>query len=180
MYIDTSLVVPYYCHEALSRAAERTLRGDARPALSDLVEVEFFSALARKVRMRAFAGAARDFYAAAPWRHLSDEDLIHVETPTVDRAFRRVTVLGRAGQTFGLGFFASPEDLDKLRASPDPEMFLEGGGRWTVVFGPPWETPFSDLGLWEELGEAWKATTGALEWLATHAPARKRRKRHQR
>src|SRR6266852_2307476 len=30
-------------------------------------------------RMRAFAVAARDFYAAAPWRHLSDEDLIYVE-----------------------------------------------------------------------------------------------------
>src|SRR5713101_5444 len=34
-------------------------------------------------RMRAFAVAARDFYAAAPWRHLSDEDLIHVEAPRV-------------------------------------------------------------------------------------------------
>ena len=32
----------------------------------------------------------------------------------------------------------------------------------------------------DELGEAWKATPGALEWLATHAPAGKRRKRHRR
>ncbi len=103
-------------------------------------------------RMRAFAAAARDFYAAAPWRHLSDEDLIHVEAPRVGKAFRHVTVLGRAGQTFGLGFFASPEDLDRLHASPDPEILLEGGGRWTVFFGPPWETPFSDLDLWEEHG----------------------------
>jgi predicted nucleic acid-binding protein len=57
MYIDTSLLVSYYCPEALSRAAERTLRGDPRPAVSDLVEVEFFSALARKVRMRAMSAA---------------------------------------------------------------------------------------------------------------------------
>ena len=103
-------------------------------------------------RMRAFAVAARDFYAAAPWRHLSDEDLIHVEAPRVDKAFRHLTVLGRAGQTFGLGFFASPRDLDQLHASPDPETLLEGGGRWTVLFGVPWETPFSDLDLWEEHG----------------------------
>src|SRR5439155_1059865 len=82
------------------------------------------------------ATAARDFYTAAPWRHLSDEDLIHVEAPRVGKAFRHVTVLGRAGQTFGLGFFASPEDLDKLHASPDPEILLEGGGRWAVFFGP--------------------------------------------
>lgn len=52
MYFDTSLVVPYYCPEALSEAAERILRADPRPAVSDLVEVEFFSALAQKVRAR--------------------------------------------------------------------------------------------------------------------------------
>jgi predicted nucleic acid-binding protein len=47
MYIDTSLLVPYYCPEALSQVAERTLRSDSRPTVSDLIEVEFFSALAR-------------------------------------------------------------------------------------------------------------------------------------
>ena len=52
MYIDTSLLVPYYCPEPLSQVAERVLRGDPRPTLSDLVEVEFFSALGRKVRER--------------------------------------------------------------------------------------------------------------------------------
>jgi len=103
-------------------------------------------------RMRAFAAAARDFYAAAPWRHLSDEDLIHVEAPRLGKAFRHMTVLGRAGQTFGLGFFASAKDLDTLHASPDPETLLADGGRWAVLFGAPWETPFSDLDLWEEHG----------------------------
>ena len=57
MYIDTSLLVPYYCPEGLSQVAERTLRGDSRPAVSDLVEVEFFSALARKVRAREMSAA---------------------------------------------------------------------------------------------------------------------------
>ena len=61
MYIDTSLLVPYYCPEALSRVAERMLRGDPRPAVSDLVEIEFVSALSRKVRARemSVADAAR-------------------------------------------------------------------------------------------------------------------------
>jgi uncharacterized protein len=57
MYIDTSLLVPYYCPERLSRVAERTLRGDPRPAVSDLVEIEFFSALARKVRVKEMSTA---------------------------------------------------------------------------------------------------------------------------
>jgi tetratricopeptide (TPR) repeat protein len=103
-------------------------------------------------RMRAFAAAARDFYAAAPWRHLSDEDLIYVEAPRVPAAFRHLTVLGHAGQTFGVGFYASPGAYERLRASPDPEMLVEDEGRWIVFFGPPWETAFSDLDLWEEQG----------------------------
>lgn len=57
MYVDTSLLVAYYCPEPLSEAAERTLRADPRPTLSELVEVEFFSALARKVRTREMSAA---------------------------------------------------------------------------------------------------------------------------
>ena len=45
------------CADPLSQAAERMLRGDPRPAVSDLVEVEFFSALARKVRVREMSSA---------------------------------------------------------------------------------------------------------------------------
>lgn len=48
MYIDTSALVPYYCPEPLSRAAEGALRSDPRPSVSDLVEVEFFSALSQR------------------------------------------------------------------------------------------------------------------------------------
>lgn len=49
--------MPYYCPEALSQVAERTLRGDARPAISDLVAAEFFSALAKKVRAKEMSTA---------------------------------------------------------------------------------------------------------------------------
>ena len=125
-------------------------------------------------RMRAFAAAARAFHDAAPWRLLSDEDLIHVEAPSVGAAFRHVSVLGGAGQTFGLGFFASSQDFDKLYASPDPETLLEDGGRWTVLFGQPWETPFSDLDLWEEQGFP-LAASGAYPVAAWFGTSRMRR-----
>jgi predicted nucleic acid-binding protein len=52
MYLDTSILVPYYYPEPLSLVAQRTVRDDPRPTVSDLVEIELFSALARKVRMR--------------------------------------------------------------------------------------------------------------------------------
>jgi predicted nucleic acid-binding protein len=77
MYIDTSLLVPYYCPEPLSGAAERVLRGDPRPAVSDLVEVEFFSALAAKVRARGMA--------AADARRVGDAFLAHLEAAMFDR-----------------------------------------------------------------------------------------------
>jgi tetratricopeptide (TPR) repeat protein len=101
-------------------------------------------------RMRAFAEAARDFYQAAPWQHLSDEDLIHVEAPAVAPGLRHFTVLGAAGQTFGLGFFTSPRDFDALHAAPDPGALLGRGGKWTVLYGPIDEMPFGDVDLWED------------------------------
>ncbi len=50
IYLDTSIVVAYYCPEPLSRRAERLIRAQSRPAVSDLTEVELRSALSRKVR----------------------------------------------------------------------------------------------------------------------------------
>ena len=49
-YIDTSVLVAYYCPEPLSNAAERAIRQADRPTISALVEVEFCSALAIKMR----------------------------------------------------------------------------------------------------------------------------------
>jgi predicted nucleic acid-binding protein len=49
-YIDTSVLVAYYCPEPLSQTAEDTIRGADVPAISPLTEVEFRSALAIKVR----------------------------------------------------------------------------------------------------------------------------------
>ena len=63
-------------------------------------------------RMRAFADAAAAFYRAAPWDHLVDDDLIRVECTAaapglVPKDMSHASVLGAAGQTFGLGFFDS-------------------------------------------------------------------------
>jgi uncharacterized protein len=49
-YIDTSVLVAYYCPEPLSEAAQKAVSGRGGPTISSLVEVEFCSALAMKVR----------------------------------------------------------------------------------------------------------------------------------
>jgi predicted nucleic acid-binding protein len=51
-YLDTSVLVAYYCPEAISEAAEKMILDDRQPAVSALTEVELVSALARKVRER--------------------------------------------------------------------------------------------------------------------------------
>jgi predicted nucleic acid-binding protein len=51
IYLDTSVIVAYYCPEALSLQVQDLLREHAKPALSFLTKVEFTSAVAKKVRM---------------------------------------------------------------------------------------------------------------------------------
>jgi uncharacterized protein len=52
IYLDTSIVVPAYCSEPLSNRVDELLQRDADLAISDLTEVEFYSALSRKFRQR--------------------------------------------------------------------------------------------------------------------------------
>lgn len=103
-------------------------------------------------QMRAFGDAAKRFFLAAPWRYLSDKDLIHVEAPAMERGLQHFTVLGAAGQVFGVGFFESPEDFEAIHADPDPETFMQARSRWAVWYGPIEEMSFGDADLWEDHG----------------------------
>jgi tetratricopeptide (TPR) repeat protein len=102
-------------------------------------------------RMRAFAEAAKRFYLATPWRHLTDEDLIHIQAPLVEGGLRHFTILGAGGQTFGLGFFERAEEFGAIQAGSDP-MAVGDRGRWAVWYGPVHEMPFGDVDLWEDHG----------------------------
>lgn len=49
-YIDTSVLVAYYCPESLSAKAEKAILTSKVPTVSVLTEVELCSAVAKKVR----------------------------------------------------------------------------------------------------------------------------------
>jgi uncharacterized protein len=49
-YIDTSVIVPLYVPEALSETIEAYLNEDRVLALSGLTELEFYSAISKKIR----------------------------------------------------------------------------------------------------------------------------------
>lgn len=51
-YVDTSVLGAYYCPEPLSPAAEEALRRVEGPVISSLTEVEFFSLIAKKYRLK--------------------------------------------------------------------------------------------------------------------------------
>lgn len=52
-YADTSIVVAYYCAEARSSEAEKLITSSDEVAVSMLTELEFHSALSRKVREKS-------------------------------------------------------------------------------------------------------------------------------
>ena len=53
-YIDTSVLAAYYCPEAFSRKVQARLGRLDTPAISPLVELELYSAVAMKTRVREF------------------------------------------------------------------------------------------------------------------------------
>ena len=101
--------------------------------------------------VRRFAEAVAAFYRAAPWQHLSDEDLIRIDQPKPPAGFKYATVLGAAGETFGLGFYHRAKDCWTLRAA-DFENWLEAlpHGLWHFTYGDITEMPLADADLWED------------------------------
>jgi uncharacterized protein len=53
VYIDTSILVAYYCPESLSEKVEAFITAQRQPAISALTEIEMFSAISRKVREKS-------------------------------------------------------------------------------------------------------------------------------
>ena len=56
LYIDTSVLVAYYCPESISSRAEKIIIQADVPVISPLTEGEFASALSRKARERQISG----------------------------------------------------------------------------------------------------------------------------
>jgi len=103
-------------------------------------------------RMSAFADAAADYYRASLWNHLSNLDLISIESPVPDPLLSHLVVMGMAGEHYGIAFFSSVEQFEALcEADGDPE-FLTRGNIWCLDYGPIMEIPFPDADLWEDHG----------------------------
>jgi predicted nucleic acid-binding protein len=85
IYLDTSVLVAYYCPEPLSRRAERLIRAHSRPAVSDLTEVELRSALSRKVRLGELSTTGATQIASRFFGHL--EEGLYTRNPVERRHY---------------------------------------------------------------------------------------------
>jgi predicted nucleic acid-binding protein len=54
-YLDTTIILPYYCPEKLSSRAEKIMLEDDAPTISSLTAVEVASALSRKIREKTLS-----------------------------------------------------------------------------------------------------------------------------
>lgn len=72
IYVDTSVLAAYYCLEPLSERAQRALGEEGERAISSLVELEFVSAVARKVRSREMRRADAHRVLAVFQSHLEE------------------------------------------------------------------------------------------------------------
>lgn len=101
----------------------------------------------------AFARAAERFHEAAPWRLLSNEDLLRVEAPEMEVGLRDLVVMGEGGMQHGLMFFTGSgqlEAIEKGEAEVRVEMIEEGV--WSVSFEDPEDVLPADLEVWERHG----------------------------
>lgn len=103
-------------------------------------------------RLLAFADAAAAFYHAAPWRYLSDTDLIQIESPKPPRGMACLVVLGAGRSTYGLGLYPSRTAYDRfLRAGQDGDYGADiTAGLTQVIFDSLEELPAADGLLWTE------------------------------
>ena len=71
-YVDTTVLVAYYCPEPLSEKVEAFITAHTRPALSNLSELELFSAISRKIREGGLDRADGSRIVAKFLAHLDD------------------------------------------------------------------------------------------------------------
>lgn len=83
IYLDTSVIAPFYWSEILSHKVEELLRTETERGLSRLVEVELFSALSRRVRMREISQAEATMISNRFQTHLDQNFYISIPLNSV-------------------------------------------------------------------------------------------------
>lgn len=100
-------------------------------------------------RLSAYAQAAAMMFKAAPWQYLANEDLIQIESPAApNEALRFASVMGAAGEVFGIAFFPSRQSFGHVLQRNDPENAMAEKGGTALIFNDAEHLPPGDTELW--------------------------------
>ena len=101
--------------------------------------------------LQNFARSFERFFEAAPWTELENEDIIRIESPVPDPSLRHLTVMGAAGEEFGLMSMEHIEDVRRFGDIPPAEI-LQTTSLWSVSLFEPHMLHFREHDLWEDEG----------------------------
>lgn len=104
-----------------------------------------------KEDLQSFARAFERFFKAAPWTELENEDIIRIDSSIPDPSLRHMTVMGAAGQEFGLAMMENLEGLHRL-GDIDPIELLQTTSLWSVSLFEAKMLHFREQDLWEDEG----------------------------
>jgi uncharacterized protein len=95
IYVDTSVLLAYYCPERISVKAEKIIIEAVSPTISLLTEVEFASAVARKFREKYISEEATKRILTEFQTHLRKSlyNRIHIEVEHYNLAFNWLSSL---------------------------------------------------------------------------------------
>lgn len=95
--------------------------------------------------MGDFLAAAADFYRAAPWVQLGDEEPLALRVGDQEEHYF-VTVMGQGGMEYGLALFLEWQHLLRMYLPQDrPSEMVPPGGAHSLLFEPVDHMPFDDL-----------------------------------
>ncbi len=101
-----------------------------------------------------FGDAAAEFHQAAKWDEFCDQDLFRVVAPGGGPGLNCTVILGWAGIEYGLGFYDSTEEHDRLQSAGDRETFTNRKTPlWFFSFNERREKDFRELfAEWDRMG----------------------------
>jgi tetratricopeptide (TPR) repeat protein len=96
--------------------------------------------------------SAAEFYRAAPWVQLQNEDVLSIRLPSQKKPYYAI-VMGQGGIEYGLALYKRWEDVERqYLPHDDPEETIPPDGLNSFFFNPINEVPFDDLEAIERYG----------------------------
>ncbi len=102
-------------------------------------------------RLSSFAEAAALLFEAGLWRHLANEDLIEIESPAPpSEDLRFVSVMGAAGEVYGLSFIGDRESFDRLLRQENARGMGDNESLTSLTYVYADDLPAGDKEVWSD------------------------------